>query len=521
MNKNYRLLYLLAIIKFLFPFFLQNAIYEPHRDEFLYLAEGQHMAWGFMEVPPLLSVFAWLTNLFGGSIFWIKFWPSLFGAFTFIIAGKTTISLGGKSFAIFLCFLPFVFGAYLRVHYLFQPNFLEIFFWTMIAFSLVRYVQAQKNIWLYVLGLSIGFGMLSKYSVIFFVTSTMLGLLFTNQRKIFANKHFYFAFLTAITIFLPNFIWQYVHDFPVVYHMNELRQTQLQFVSPANFLKDQLIMNFPGVFIWIGGLFFVLFSKNAIPYRFIGLSYLFVIILLLIGHGKNYYSLGVYPILFAFGAYQLEQYTVFKRKILRYVFAAMPLILGILIIPILLPVFPPKKLASFYEKANTKNTGALRWEDQQNHSLPQDFSDMLGWEEMTKKFAVAYNKLDSNEKKHCTLFCDNYGMAGAANYYGKKYGLPQAYSDNASFLYWMPDNLRIENLVLITDDQNEMQHPFIKSFVSAQLIDSVTSPYAREKGDLIILFKGANENFAAYFKKKMERKKAALAGKPLTGSIND
>jgi hypothetical protein len=58
MKNNNRLLYFLAFVKFILPFFLQNSIYEPHRDEFLYLAEGRHMAWGFMEVPPLLSVFA-------------------------------------------------------------------------------------------------------------------------------------------------------------------------------------------------------------------------------------------------------------------------------------------------------------------------------------------------------------------------------------------------------------------------------------------------------------------------------
>lgn len=521
MQKHTRLLYFLAILKFALPFFLQNAVYEPHRDEFLYLAEGHHMAWGFMEVPPLLSVFAWFTNLSGGSMFWVKFWPSLFGVFTFIITGKTILSLGGKSFAIFLGFLPFIFGAYLRVHYLFQPNFLEIFFWTIIAYSLVRYVQTQNNYWLYVLGVSVGLGMMSKYSVAFFYVSILFGLLLTRQRKIFANKHFYYAAIISLIIILPNIIWQYIHQFPLVYHMRELQETQLQYVSPVSFLLDQLLMNFPCVFIWITGLYFVSFSANAKPYRFIGLAYGFVIALLLIGHGKNYYSLGVYPILFAFGAYQLEQYTLSKRKILRYAFVLASCISGIFIIPILLPIFPPKELANFYEKAGTKNTGALRWEDQQNHNLPQDFADMQGWEEMTKKMAVGYDMLDSNEKRHCTLFCDNYGMAGAVNYYGKKYGLPQAYSDNASFLYWMPDSLRIENLVLITDDQQEMTHPFIKSFTSAQVIDSITNPFARERGDLIILFKGANKKFAAYFSKKMERKKAAIAGKPLKGSIND
>jgi hypothetical protein len=63
MKKSDRFLYLLALLKLVLPFFLQSSIYEPHRDEFLYLAEGSHPAFGFMEVPPLLSVFAWLTQL--------------------------------------------------------------------------------------------------------------------------------------------------------------------------------------------------------------------------------------------------------------------------------------------------------------------------------------------------------------------------------------------------------------------------------------------------------------------------
>ena len=95
-----KILILLTLLKIVIPYFLQNSFYEPHRDEFLYLAEGHHLAWGFMEVPPMLSVFAWLTHVFGDGIFWIKLWPSLFGAATFIIAGEIVISLGGKPFAL-------------------------------------------------------------------------------------------------------------------------------------------------------------------------------------------------------------------------------------------------------------------------------------------------------------------------------------------------------------------------------------------------------------------------------------
>jgi hypothetical protein len=502
-----KLIVFLALLKVVLPYVLQSSVYELHRDEFLYLAEGHHMAWGYMEVPPVLSVFAWLTNLVGNGFFWVRLWPSLFGAATFILTAKIVTSLGGKNFAIFLVFLPFIFGVYLRVFFLFQPNAPEIFFWTLIAYSTIRFVQTKSNTWLYVLGLGIALGMMSKYSVAFFTISVFLALLLTGHWRIFLNKHYWYAMLIAFIIFLPNLLWQYNHQFPVVHHMKELQRTQLQYVSPGEFLKDQLLMNLPCVFTWLVGLWFVLTSRKAGMYRFIGVSYLIVVILFLITHGKNYYTLGVYPPLLAFGSYSIERLTMYRRRVLRYVMVTFTLILGMLLVPVLLPVFAPEKLAAFYHKTGIEKTGALKWEDLKNHPLPQDFSDMLGWEEMARKVSIAYEKLDSNEKKQTLLFCDNYGQGGAVNYYAVKYHLPPAYSDNASFLYWLPANIHIHNLLLVTDDTNEMQHPFIKNFTSAVVSDSVTNPFAREKGDLIIMLKNANDAFNKMFSEKIQKDK--------------
>jgi len=216
----------------------------------------------------------------------------------------------------------------------------------------------------------------------------------------------------------------------------------------------------------------------------------------------------VYPVLFAFGSFHLEQFTLQRRKYLRYVFVLIIFIIGLPLVPAALPTAAPEKLANYYRITGLSKSDLVKWEDLQHHSLPQDFADMLGWKEMTEKMAAAYNTLDSNEKKHTFLFCDNYGEAGAVNFYGKKYHLPEVYSDNASFLYWLPNNIHIDNLLLVTDDKNEMQHSFVHDFASAVVTDSVTNPYAREKGSLIILFKGANEKFNEMFKQKIEEDKA-------------
>jgi len=505
MKKTNTLLYILALLKIIIPYCLQNPVYEPHRDEFLYVAEGNHVAFGFMEVPPMLSVFAWMIHALGDGIFWIKLVPSLFGAAVFIIAGKIVQSLGGKNFALILLFLPFIFGVYLRLFFLFQPNPPEVLFWTLIAFSFIRFIQTKENKWLYLFGVSVGLGMLSKYSIAFYTASILLGLLFTKHRTVFLNRHFWYASLLGLIIFLPNLIWQYQNHFPVIVHMNELQQTQLQYINPLSFLSDQILMNLPCFFIWLAGLFYCLFSKQ---YRFIGLSYVFVIILLLIGHGKNYYSLGAYPTLFAFGAVQLEKLTAVRIKWLRLVFIIFPLVIGLLFLPIALPVLPPQQLADLYAKIHAEKTGALKWEDLKNHPLPQDFSDMLGWEEMTQKASKAYSLLNYSEKKDAVIFCNNYGMAGAVNYYAPKYHLPAAYSDNASFLYWLPPDINMKNFVLISDDPNETEHDFAKGFQSITLVDSITNKYAREYRDYIYLFKGADENFNKFFKEKIAKDKA-------------
>jgi 4-amino-4-deoxy-L-arabinose transferase-like glycosyltransferase len=512
MKKLNQFLYLLAFIKFALPFFLQSSVYEPHRDEFLYLAEGAHPAFGFMEVPPLLSVFAWLVRHLGNNMFWIKFWPSLFGAFNLILVGKMVISMGGKRFSIFLLFCCFFFSAFLRTHFLFQPNFLEIFFYTAIAFGLIRYIQTSENKWLYITGLSAGFGLISKYSVAFFLVSLIPALLLTRQRTIFLNRHLYYALGLVFIIFLPNLIWQYTHHFPVVYHMHELTSTQLQYVPPGSFLLDQLLMFFPCFYIWVTGFFYLLLNRKVRPFIFLSWSYLCVIGLLLWFHGKNYYALGLYPVLFGFGSLAIEQWTVGKRFFLRYVFSMITIGIGIYFTFIGLPLMAPEKLVAYYEKTHAAGKGILRWEDQQDHPLPQDFADMLGWEEMAQKTSAAFHSLDSSQQANTIIFCDNYGMAGAINYYRKKYHLPEAYSDNASFLYWIPDSIHFQNLVLLESDPNEMHYDFIKEFSKAILTDSVQSTYAREKGTAIVLLIGASEKFRKFYIEKLNADRLKTRG---------
>jgi len=503
-----QLLYILAFIKLVIPFFLQHSSFQPHRDEFLYLAEGRHMAWGYMEVPPLLSVFAWLTNALGAGMFWIKIWPALFGTFTFLLVGRLVLSLGGKAFALLLAWFPFMLDGYMRLFFLFQPNYLEVFFWTALAFSLARYLQTKKNNWLYILGACAGLGLMSKYSVAFFILSLLAGLLLTAERKIFLNRHLYYSAGIALLIFLPNILWQYNHGFPVVTHMDELQEQQLQYINPVDFIISQLLMNLPCIYIWVSGLLFVLFSAKGKLYRAVGWGYLLVILLLVVLHGKDYYALGAYPVLFAFGAVTVERITAGRWRWTRYALSIFSIALGLFSMPLIMPVASPEKLVAYYEKTGLSKTGSFKWEDLQYHSLPQDFADMIGWKEMAQKAAKVYHNLPQQVRDSTMIYCRAYSSAGSLNFYRKEAGLPEVYSDNASFLLWMPEHYHIRHLLLVSHNMPEKGDIVFEQFEKRTIIDSVNMPLFRETGMKFTLFENGNDSVNRLIEKSIAEQKA-------------
>lgn len=509
MRRTKYFIWVLALIKFVLPFILQNSYYQLHRDEFLYLDHGSHLAFGYMEVPPLLSVFSWITHLFPQNDWVVKFWPSLFGAFTFILVAKAILHLGGQRFAIFLAFLAFTLTAFARLHFLFQPGFLEVFFWTAVSYSILRYIQTKKIKWLYLLALSLAFGFLSKYSISLFAASIFAGLLLTPQRKIFFKGHFYYAMACAFVIVLPNVWWQYAHNYPIVAHMKELKETQLQYVSPAGFLIDQVLMNFPCFFIWIAGLFSIFFVRIFKPFKAIGYAYIFLIVLLIILHGKNYYALGVYPILFAFGAVYLEKLFVNKRYALRYAAVAIPFILGLPVMPVLLPMAKPEALSDYYQKIGIAKTGVLKWEDLKDHELPQDFGDMLGWKELSNKAEDVYNSLSPEQKKQTIIYCGSYGQAGALRYYGDSPEFrKKIISENGSNKLWMPKNLVFKNILLIDDEMPDKDDSVLIHFESNKIVDSVDTKYSRQLGDKIFLFTNADDQAQRIANKEFDESRA-------------
>ena len=478
----------LAIIKFVLPFLLLSPVYELQRDEFLYYQQGQQLALGYLENPPLLSYLAAISSWLGGSIFWIKCWPSLFGAFTVIVTCLITAELGGKLVAQLMAGLAVITGAFLRVHALFQPNMLDIFFWTLSIYFLIRFLRSQKNNHLCLFSLSLGLGFWSKYSVAFIIAALLLALLISMHRKIFLQKRIYAAAAIFLVIILPNIYWQYAHNWPLIHHMDELRETQLRFTDPKDFIIEQFLMTLPAVFVWVGGMIWLFINKE---FRFIAFTYLFVICLLILGSGKGYYALGIYPVLFACGAVAFQQWTA-KAKWLNPVMIAIILFMTWVILPMALPIWEPAKLAAFYKRHDIKH----KWEDQKEHPLSQDFADMLGWKELTQKTEHSFNiSLPDTTRSNTYIYCDNYGEAGALKFYGENdLFKSRVISANGSFLLWIPDRLYFKHIIFVGEDYPDKEYNEIfDHFEWSKLIDSVTNPLSRQHGSKIIFYANADE----------------------------
>ena len=292
--KKYGILVLLILIKFVLQFIVINPVYELHRDEFLHLDQAFHPAAGFISVPPLISWVSIMINLLGGNIFWIRFFPALFGALTLIAIWLIVEELGGGLFAKLLSGSVFVFSVFARVNLLYQPNSFDILVWTVIFYLLVRYIKDSKPNWLYYIAIVSVLGFYNKYNVVFLLMGLFLAILCTDLRKVLGSKSFYLALLLGLILFLPNLIWQYNHGFPVVLHMKVLRETQLIHVSSLGFIKDQLLFLAGALPLFVAA-FFAFFSHSELKrFKVIGLTFFLVMAIFLLLKAKNYYALGLY-----------------------------------------------------------------------------------------------------------------------------------------------------------------------------------------------------------------------------------
>ena len=463
-----------------------------HRDEFLHLVLADHLAWGYKEVPPFIALLAKATIVFfGNSVFAARIFPTICGGLIIWFTGQITVELGGKKFAIALACLAMIFApAFAASDYLFQPVVFDQLWWVMAVWLLAKYSNTSSVKYLYWLGVIVGVGMLTKYTMAFFTCSLIIGIAISKQRKMLFNKHVIGAALLAFVIFLPNLLWQLNNHLPVITHMKTLQKEQLDSIKPSDFIIQELMINGIAVFVWLTGFIFLLFSVRLHKFQFLAISFVLIFTFLLIMNGKSYYLFGAYPMLFAAGGFGFERWLKTSGYALRGAVIALFILPNVLLLPMWLPVLPLNQTLAFFRfaaKDLSFSSFAVTWEDHKVHPTTQDYADMLGWDEMAAKVDSAWKQLTPKQQKHTQIYADNYGEAGAIHHFGKQYHLPEVISLNSSFTLWAPDNLNADYIIYVDDQGGGNVNSFKGWLESYRKVSEVDNPLAREKGTAIFI----------------------------------
>lgn len=505
-SRDTVILIFFTALKFALQYSLIHPAFDLHRDEYLHLDQAKHLAWGFESVPPFTSWISWIIMQLGNSIFWVKFFPALFGALTMAIVWKSIGELKGNLFSLILGAVAVLLSVIMRVNILFQPNSFDILSWAFVYFSFLKYINSGQNKWLWIAAITFAIGFLNKYNIVFLALGFLPALLFTEHRKIFWNKHFYISIGLALLLISPNLLWQYQNNFPVIHHLQTLSSTQLVNVNRIDFLKEQVLFFLGSIFIIIAAFIsFVAFPPFK-KYRVFGWSFIFTLLLFVYFKAKGYYAIGLYPMLLVFGSVYVEYILNGGWRIyLR------PLAIGIVILffipfyKVAFPILDPKAIAQNNEFL--KKAGGLRWEDGKDHVLPQDFADMLGWRELALKTDSAFNTIA--DKENTLILCDNYGQAGAINVYSAHKNIG-AVSMNADYINWFGlDKKEIKNVVLVKDIEDEdkqriKERPLFKSVVISGKIENT---YARERGTTIYILREATTSINKILLLEIARRK--------------
>nr|WP_315250905.1 glycosyltransferase family 39 protein [uncultured Flavobacterium sp.] len=505
MTKKTLILLSFIILKFILQYSLISSDYDLQRDEYLHLDQAHHLAWGYLSVPPFTSWISYLIYLLGNSVFWVKFFPALFGALTIVVVWKTIEELKGSLFALVLGATCVFFSALLRLNTLYQPNSLDVLCWTTFYFILIKYINSENTKWLFILAVVFAFGFLNKYNIGFLIIGLIPAVLLTEERKIFAQPKLYIAFVLGLLLIAPNLLWQNNNGFPVVHHMKELAETQLVNVDRLEFLKSQLLFFIGSFLVIVSGWLALLLYKPFQKYKLFFWSIIFTLAVFMYLKAKDYYAIGLYPIYISFGSvYLAEQLKEGWKRYLQPVLIILPILF---FIPMYNAFFPNKSPEYIVNNAKAyQKFGLLHWEDGKDHLLPQDFADMLGWKELAVKVDSVAGTLPDLE--HTLILCDNYGQAGAINFYTTNKKVI-AHSFNADYINWLPLDMKIKDVILVKEDNDDDKErkTEIPLFDTVYLAGKRINKFAREPEISIYVLRGAKVDVNKRIKDEMEEKK--------------
>jgi Dolichyl-phosphate-mannose-protein mannosyltransferase len=523
LTNGMAIVWAISLANLLFHIYFNNR-YGYFRDEFDYMSCGDHLDWGYVDQPPLIPFVIHICRaVLGDSLRAIRFFPALASSLLIVQTAAIARELGGRRYAVLLgAICALIAPQYLSNGSLLGTNCLEPTLWMGCAyFAILAIKRNDPRYWLW-FGVIAGLGLEEKYSIALFGFGIVVGLLLTEQRRVFLNKWIWLGGLAAFLIFLPNVLWNIKYDWPFVQLMRNIRADGRDVVlGPLPyFFQQTLLVNPLTAPIWLAGLLALLFSDRLKPYRVLGWCYLVCYTAFFALHGKNYYLAPIYPMLLAAGAIVIEAaidgVNVWKksagaeldshqnlRSSRQWFKPATVIILlanGAYLSPVVVPVLPPDGFLAYAKSLPFKLP--IMEHAHARAALPQWYSDQFGWKEIEDEAAAAWNRIPTNERSDCGIFAQDYGQAGAVDFFGRHDGLPSALSGHQSWFLWGPRGYS-GNCMIVLDDSREVLEGL---WAHVEYVGtSADNPYALEKQIPVFICKGAKFGTLAQLWPKVKR----------------
>lgn len=428
-------------------------------DELYYLDCAAHLAWGYVDHPPLsLAVLAAGRSLLGDSLLALRWWPALAHGGTLVLTALLARELGGERRAQGLAGLAVLASpAFLGLSGFYSMNAFEPVLWTGAALLVARIVTgAPPATWL-ALGLVLGLGLLNKISTLWFGLGLAVGLLLTPCRAWLATPWPWLAGALALAIFAPHVAWQLQHDWPTVEFIRNATSEKMVPKSPLGFVRDQVLVMHPLMLpLWAAGLVHCFATAAGRPFRVLAWIWITVFTLLLAsGSGRATYLAPAYPILLAAGAVAFERIAQARRWRWLPVTAAVVFALaGAAGAPLAVALLPPERYVG-YERA----LGLSAPVEQQDElgPMPLHYALRFGWDEMLAALERAQASLSPAEREQAVVLAPWFGAAGAINFFGPERGLPRAISGHNNYWLWGPGDTGAEVLLALTSTDTALR----------------------------------------------------------------
>jgi hypothetical protein len=405
---------------------LTNGRYGFHRDELQFLSDARHLDWGFVAYPPLTPFLERIgLGLFGLSLVGLRLFSVLAQATVIVVTGLMARELGGNrlaqataALAVALSPLPLFQGTE------FQYSSFDYLWWVLIAYFTIRLLTTENPRWWLAIGAVVGLGLLTKYSIVFFIAGILGGVVLSRARRYLASGWFWSGIALALVIFLPNFLWQAQHGFISYHFLQHIHVRDVGEGRAEGFLRDQFLIcaNLCAAPLWIAGLVALLRDRR---YRMLAWMYLIPLALFMAAKGRGYYMAAAYPMLLAMGAVAGARWTAtlprLGRWTLQAVFFTGLAVCGAFVCAVVLPLQASGPLRDFA----LKNNGDLREE--------------IGWDDLVKTVAGIRDSLPPEQQASVGVLVGNYGEQGAIELLGPAYNLPPPISlTNSAWLRGYP-----------------------------------------------------------------------------------